>query len=227
VQDQREVNKLEVPRCGGACMSHATKPTVLLIEADASLRRLIALGLQYRGMHVIEANSPSNLPPLETQSPNLLVLDVDGRVNSDWSLLTAAQTDSSLSTLPIVVLAWECLVPAGVASGDQNALQTQVACLTKPFDARALHATIEQLLAASTLQEVSKTQELPLPAQTTTPASSIWPLLTAVGLLLAFIGLMGSFAVTILGLLIVAISLLWWTIGTSTKKQSTSVSLSS
>ena len=211
-------------------MSHATKSTILLIEADASLRRLIALGLQYRGVQVIEANSPANLPPLETQAPDLLVLDVDGRVNSDWSLLTAAQSDSYLSTLPVVVLAWECLVPASAgstASGDCGVLQRQVHCLTKPFDARALHATIERLLTASTLEEAPKTQELPLPAQRPTPASSIWPLLTAAGLLLAFIGLMVSFAVTILGLLVVAISLLWWTIGTSTKKQSASVSLSS
>ena len=43
-------------------MLHRAGHTVLLIEADRSLRRLLVLGLQYRGMHIIEASSPTNLP---------------------------------------------------------------------------------------------------------------------------------------------------------------------
>src|SRR5712691_3248506 len=197
-------------------MSQGTKPTVLLVEGDPSLRRLIALGLQYRGMHVIAASSPTKLPTLEAHSPDLLVLDVDGGVNSDPSLLTALQVHPHLSTLPMVLLAWECPVLAG---RQQNTLQAQATCLTKPFDARTLHATIDQQLLANALQKTLKTQELPLAAQTRSPAPSIWPLLTAAGLLLAFIGLMGLLAFTIFGLLIIVVSLLWWTLGTNTKKE--------
>ena len=200
-------------------MSHETKPTVLLVEGDPSLRRLIALGLQYRGMHVIAASSPTKLPTLEAHSPDLLVLDVDGGVNSDPSLLTALQAHPHLSTLPMVLLAWECPVPPGLASGQQNILQAQATCLTKPFDARTLHATIDQQLLANALQKTSKTQELPLAAQTRSPSPSIWPLLTAAGLLFAFIGLMGLLAFTVFGLLIIVVSLLWWTLGTNTKKE--------
>jgi DNA-binding response OmpR family regulator len=208
-------------------MSRGTKSTVLLIEADASLRRLIALGLQYRGIEVIEANSPSHLPSLETARPDLLVLDVDGSVNRDRSLLTTVQTNPYLSALPIVVLAWECLAPAGVVGitgKEQSTLQAQVTCLTKPFDARALHATIEHLLVVNTQQETAQAQEILTAAQTAASAPSIWPLLTAAGLFLTFIGLMGSLAVTGLGLLIVLVSLLWWTLGT---KGSAPVPLSS
>ena len=64
-------------------MLHETSDTVLLIEADRSLRRLIALGLQSRGIHVIEASSPMNLPVLDAQQPGLVVLDIDGEVGSD------------------------------------------------------------------------------------------------------------------------------------------------
>ena len=188
-----------------------TSDTVLLIEADKSLRRLIALGLQYRGIHVIEANSPMNLPVLETQQPGLVVLDIDGEAGSDHSLLVVAQEHPYLSSLPIVLLAWDCLVPAGVR---QDSSQTQVTCLTKPFDARTLHTTIEQILAVN--------QEM-LPAAHAThsviAAPSIWPLITAVGLLLAFIGLMTQIAISGVGLLIVMIALLWWTLGTKSESE--------
>src|SRR5713226_961924 len=155
-------------------MSHGAKPTILLVEPDTALRRLIALGLQYGGMNVIEVSSPTNLPANEAQPPNILILDVDGGINSDWSLLAAAKTHPSLSTLPMIVLTWECPVPAGIAdvpgsetvSEQQDSLPAQVRCLAKPFDARTLHATIEQLLiAASTASESSNPQEILLIVQ--------------------------------------------------------------
>jgi len=207
-------------------MSNGTRPTVLLIEADTSLRRLIALGLEYRGMHVIEASSTWNLATLGAKKPDLLILDVDGARGSDWTLIEAAQAHPYLSTLPVVVLTWECPVAVGAASEEQNSLQGHTTCLTKPFDARALHTTIEALLVAdstnstdSTAQEAARKQDILLMTQQATAAPSIWPLMTAAGLLLAFIGLMGVLAITALGLCIVLVSLLWWTLGTGGKKQ--------
>ncbi len=207
-------------------MSNGTRPTVLLIEADTSLRRLIALGLEYRGMHVIEASSEWNLPTLGAKKPDLLILDVDGAKGSDWTLIEAAQAHPYLSTLPVVVLTWECPVAVGAASEEQNSFQGHTTCLTKPFDARALHTTIEALLVAdstnstdSTAQETARKQDILLMTQQATAAPSIWPLMTAAGLLLAFIGLMGVLAITALGLCIVLVSLLWWTLGTGGKKQ--------
>jgi DNA-binding response OmpR family regulator len=209
-------------------MLQGTRHTVLLIEADRSLRRLIALGLQYRGMHVIEAGSPTNLPDLEAQRPNLVVLDIDGEARSDHSLLAIARTHPYLSSLPIVVLAWDSLVPAG---GQQDTPQTQVTCLTKPFDARALYATIEQVLDANQARSSTSKGEVLLTAGAlnrapTTPTPSIWPLLTAVGLLLLFTGLMTQITISALGLLIVIIALLWWTLGTKAKHEPLSIEIS-
>src|SRR5437660_2240846 len=102
---------------GEACMSNGIKPTVLLVEADPSLRRLIALGLQYRDMHVIEASTPAHLLNAKAEQPDLLILDVDGRVHSDWSLLTTVQAHPYFSALPIILLTWQCPVPAGTTSG--------------------------------------------------------------------------------------------------------------
>lgn len=201
--------------------------TVLLIVADNSLRRLITLGLQYRGMRTIEASSPSTLPAdeLEEQQPDLLVLDVDSGVNSDWSLLELVQEHHYLSDLPLVVLAWENLPPT-----DFDGELGEITCLTKPFDARTLHAKIEQLLAANkqrvatanAVQEPASAPPVPsvpvaaaavpYAAKTTTPAS-IWPFITAFGLLLAVIGLMVQITLTGIGILIVLAGLLWWTLG--------------
>jgi CheY-like chemotaxis protein len=218
-----------------------TGHTVLLIEADRSLRRLIALGLQHRGMHVIEASFPGDLPghftspdilkakidepgPLEmwlqevfeSQQPDVIVLDIDSEAGCDQTLLFTIQSQPSLSTVPIVVLAWDFLVPNGSL---QNPPQKQITCLTKPFDARTLFATLEYIQNTSTETNLSPKQEALLAARSVTSAPSIWPLITAVGLLLTFIGLMTQITISALGLVILIVALLWWTTGTKTKTE--------
>ncbi len=195
-------------------MSHELKHTILLIEEDVSLRRLMALGLEYRGMHVVEAYTPGASSASEEQQADLLVLDVDGGVGSDWSLLAAVASHPYLSALPIVVLAWEDSLPISRRSSN-------ISCLTKPFDARTLHTTIERLLAESAAQEVSATrreQETLLATQGAAP--TIWPLVTAIGLLLAFVGLLGPIAITVVGLLVFMAALLTWTLGPSPSRTS-------
>src|SRR5437763_15193853 len=88
-------------------MQRETRHTVLVIEADSTLRRLIALGLQYRGMQVVEASSPSALSSLEGQQFDLVVLDVDGEAGSSPSLLDEVQALPCLPTCPAAVLARE------------------------------------------------------------------------------------------------------------------------
>ena len=194
-------------------MSHEFKHTVLLIEEDVSLRRLMALGLEYRGMQVIEAYAPGDLSAIREQQADLLVLDVDGGISSDWSLLAAITSHPYLSILPVVVLAWEDSLPEHISHRHSN-----ISCLTKPFDARMLYATIEQLLAVSAAQEVFATpreQEAFLATHGAAPALTIWPLVTAAGLLLACVGLLGSIAITAVGLLVFMAALLSWTLGTN------------
>jgi DNA-binding NtrC family response regulator len=202
----------------GVIMIHGTKPTVLLIEADRSLRRLIALGLQHRGMQIIEADSPTQLNIPEGQSPALLVLDIDSDANGDWSLLNVLDVLPDLSTIPIVVLTWEVQVPAGMP---EDFVEERVTSLSKPFDARTLHATVEQLLvkhAACKMGQTREVQEAYAAGRAVSATPSIWPLLTAAGLLLAFIGLMGQLSLIIIGLCIVLVSLLWWTLGTKPER---------
>ncbi len=195
-------------------MLQGKKPTVLLIEADASLRRLMTLGLQHHDIHVVEASSLASSPCVET--PDLLIVDVDSGIHSDWSLLNKVQTTLALATVPTIVLAWEQL-PIISTYTTTTAKQAQIAYLTKPFDARIMQESVDQLLAVRAAKEaalLAQAEEVLLAAYKTRTPPSIWPIITAVGLLITFIGMLLQVAVTILGILIVIIALLWWTLGT-------------
>jgi hypothetical protein len=45
-------------------------------------------------------------------------------------------------------------------------------------------------------------------------APSVWPIVTAIGVLVAVIGVMLQIAITVVGILIVIVALLLWTLGT-------------
>jgi CheY-like chemotaxis protein len=195
-------------------MSPGKKPAILVIEADASLRRLIALGLQNRDMHVIEASSATTIPTVDLQQLDLLVIDIDASVRHRQSLPEAIQQHPQLSLLPTIVLSWEDITTS--SSSVATATATQVLRLPKPFDARKLHRAIERLLqvrAESLAQEEARAEAVLLAAYTSHTSPSLWPVVTAAGLLLAMIGMLVQVAVAVIGFLIVIIALLLWTLG--------------
>ena len=194
-------------------MQHATRHSVLLIETNPSLRRMITLGLQHRGLQTIEANSPASLPISPSILPDLIVLDIDGETANSQALLAQAEAHPVLSTLPIVALTWEDHFSSGIPDGEVRGSAPPRLYLTKPFDARALHTAIEKLLLDVEKSRVARKQENYLATRRATTAPSIWPLVTAIGLLLAMIGLMLQITVTAIGLLIVMTALLCWTLG--------------
>lgn len=212
-------------------MSQEKKHTVLLIEADTSLRRLIALGLQHRGMHVIEADSPAQLPSFAGPRFDLLVLDVDNGIHSNWSLLTEVQSPlapTMFSEVPIIVLAWEYPFAAETSSAVATMARTSVKYLTKPFDARIFYAAIEQLLLSKAEQEaavLAEAEAILLAAYATHTAPSIWPIVTAIGVLIAFVGLMLQFIISGIGVLIIIVALLLWTLETKPERESAAVGL--
>jgi DNA-binding response OmpR family regulator len=192
-------------------MPQGARFTVLLIEADTSLRRLIVLGLQRAGVQVVAVASLATLSEQPVADPDLLVLDVDNGCYDDASLLASVQEHPYLSTLPLVLLAWDPTQFAAV-----SASESFQQCLAKPFDARQLHATIEHLLQTSAEQEPSARRSA---AASLLPSASLSPLATAAGLFLVVIGLMLHPVIVGLGLLVVFISLLWWTLGKRPARQ--------
>lgn len=196
--------------------------TILLIEADPSLRRLMTLGLQHSGMHVVEACSP--LAAVTAQSFDLVVLDIDRGIASDWSLLEKIQSNPHLASLPIVVLTWNGSYTSSIANFSPPTASTsvvvstseQIMLLDKPFDARNLYHIIQTLLTTRAAQKaaveaMAEARVLAIYSQHAVP--SIWPVVTAAGLLLAVIGLLFHIVIAIAGILIVMIALLLWTLG--------------
>ncbi|HEU5368050.1 MAG TPA: response regulator [Ktedonobacterales bacterium] len=221
-------------------MEAASTNTVLLVEGDTALRRVIAMGLRHQGMSVLEAASPQQARALLDQRPSLLVVDVDSGLASDRKLLPDLRAYDGLADTPAVVLTWDC-------SPD---LQEQVdsdgaaICLAKPFDARRLFAEAELLLEAAVQRRQDESAvaasvgslsliEMLNPATTPEMAAealyepaygrvveadeamrasspSIWPIVLALGLMVAISGLLIHPAIVALGVGIVVSSMLLW-----------------
>jgi DNA-binding NtrC family response regulator len=181
---------------------------VLLIEPDTSLRRLIALGLKRRGLQVVETSSLAALADQPVTDLALLIVDIDTGSRNDASLLAKVLAHPYLSRLPMVVLAWE-----QVQFTQRTSTLPLLESLTKPFDARTLQATIENLLVTSASIEMAAHQGI-VPAAPTSVISlaGLCPLLTAAGLLLTVIGLMLQLVVAGVGVLVMLVGLLWWTL---------------
>jgi len=210
--------------------------TILLIEADPSLRRLMTLGLQHSGMHVIEACSLEALAPFTAQSCDLVVLDVDRGMTSDWSLVEKIQSNPHFASLPIVALAWDHPGTPSIPTPSPSIASTsmvvstcsQIMLLDKPFDARALYRTIRQLLASRATQKaaieaIAEARVLAMYTQHAAP--SIWPVVTAAGLLLAVIGLLLHVIIVITGIFVVVVALLLWTLGTKPEAASVAIGI--
>jgi CheY-like chemotaxis protein len=190
--------------------------TVILLEAEPSLRRLITLGLRHQGLHVVDAPSLSELPVTEIAAADLLVMDIDSDFHCDWPLLETVQQHPQLAMLPSVVLSWE--MPGMPQSVHPVVNASCFTFLPKPFDARAMQQKISELLLTrlSEKNAALARAEAALLAPGKRSGASIWPLVTALGLLFVVFGFLFQIAVAVLGLVIVATGLLLWMLGAQT-----------
>ncbi|HEY7358302.1 MAG TPA: response regulator [Ktedonobacterales bacterium] len=202
-------------------MEAASTNTVLLVEGDTALRRVIAMGLRHQGMSVLEAASPQQARALLGLHPSLLVVDVDSGLASDRMLLPDLRAYDGLAETPAVVLTWDCSPDLQAQVGSDGA----AVCLAKPFDARRLFAEAELLLeaalqrrqvasavaaSAEALYEPAygRTAEIDEIARASSP--SIWPVVLALGLMIAISGLLIHPAIVALGVAVVVGSMLLW-----------------
>jgi CheY-like chemotaxis protein len=138
----------------------------------------------------------------------LLIVDVDGGVSSDWSLLESVRADQQPALPPVVILTWDCSPGRGTQAGHAN----QAVCLVKPFDARRLLGEVETLLAARLQVAAAQAADrlLEMPEETPVPMQSIWPLVLAAGLALAVSGLLVHPVLVALGMVVAFGAMLLW-----------------
>lgn len=117
--------------------------TILTIEDQPDIRRLIRMTLEFAGHRVLEADDgPSGLALLRRERPALVLLDVMMPGMSGLEVARAIADDPSSRELPVIFITSnddEHDRQAGLALG-------AVAYLRKPFGPRALLALIEERL---------------------------------------------------------------------------------
>jgi DNA-binding response OmpR family regulator len=117
--------------------------TILSIEDQNDIRRLIRLTLEYKGHRVIEASAGAQgLEMARSQRPDLILLDVMMPGIDGLRVSQTLAADASLSAIPVIMIS-----ALGGADDVDAGLQTGVrAYLVKPFSPRELLGLVRQLL---------------------------------------------------------------------------------
>ena len=121
-------------------------PTVLTIEDQDDIRRLIRMTLEFEDLHVIEAdNGADGLQLARKARPDLILLDVMMPGMDGKAVARALQADPDLCKTPVVILS------AMATSGDIEAGKSLnvAAYLVKPFSPQHLLELVNRLTATA------------------------------------------------------------------------------
>lgn len=122
--------------------------TVLVVDDDPSIRKMIiaALRREGRGYIFVEApNGREGLDLMRAQRPDVVVLDLMMPVMSGWDVLRERAQDEEMRRIPVIV----------VSANRDAELATAVnagicAFLPKPFDIGALSALVRSCIPPTT-----------------------------------------------------------------------------
>jgi DNA-binding response OmpR family regulator len=116
--------------------------TVLTIEDQPDIRRLIRMTLEFKGFLVLEAgNGETGIGVARAKKPDLILLDVMMPGMSGLEVGRALAADPVLNAIPVVML-------SAKATADDRAAGLQAgvrAYLVKPFSPLELLALVERL----------------------------------------------------------------------------------
>lgn len=117
-----------------------TRPFVLVIDDEASIRDLIIAILEEEGYRVIGASSgPRALMLLPEVQPDLIVLDIMMPGMNGREVLDRIRQTPNSAEIPVVLIS--------AAFGFDSITQPKTAFLAKPFDIEHLLATVAATLA--------------------------------------------------------------------------------
>lgn len=116
--------------------------TVLVVDDDPNIRRMIVAALRRDGYDFLEApNGKEALDVMRETHPNVVVLDLMMPVLSGWDVLRERASDPALRTIPVIIISAnrDPEVATAVAQGI-------CAFLPKPFDIGALAALVRSCI---------------------------------------------------------------------------------
>ncbi len=122
----------------------ASAPRVLVVDDDASIRRLIVAALKRDGYAFIEAaNGKEALDLMRQYHPAAVVLDLMMPVVSGWEVLRERMREADLLSIPVII------VSASRDAAIADAIDKGIcAFLPKPFDIGALSALVRSCIGA-------------------------------------------------------------------------------
>ena len=118
--------------------------TILVVEDEANVRKLVTVNLSSRGYTVYEAKDVQQaVERLQTQPFDLIVLDIKLPDLTGWDLLAKIATDAALEFSGPVLVMTASVMDAHI---DLDQYPAVVEVLVKPFSAAKLVAAIERAL---------------------------------------------------------------------------------
>ena len=123
-------------------MSDARR-TVLVVEDDAPLRRMISLFLRAAGYRVCAAeDGPTGLALARDERPDLVLLDLMMPGLDGWEVLRRIKGDALTAAIPVLVLTASVEAPL-----TEQALRLGATrFLAKPIDSRVLVEIVDEVL---------------------------------------------------------------------------------
>ena len=111
-------------------------PAILIVEDEASIRKLTAVNLRVRGHTVIDVESAEEgLEQLCTQSISLILLDIKLPGMQGWEFLRVIAGDHRIAQhIPVIVMTASAADAEVQAPGYANVVKI----LTKPFSTQSL-----------------------------------------------------------------------------------------
>ena len=123
--------------------------TVLVVDDDPNIRRMIVAALRRDGYDFLEApNGQEGLDTMRAERPDVVVLDLMMPILSGWDVLRERAADPELRGIPVIIIS---------ANRDPE-LATAVsqgicAFLPKPFDIGTLSALVRSCMPAGPQQQ--------------------------------------------------------------------------
>lgn len=123
-------------------MSDPAKDRVLIVDDDASIRRMLTVSLRRYGYRIAEAcDGGEALDAMRAGKADLVLLDLMMPKVTGWQVLAERDGDPALRTIPVIV------ITAG--RGEQVVAIVDdgiTAVLPKPFSIEALEALVKERL---------------------------------------------------------------------------------